>query len=71
MNKSAQAAKKANGQIFSGNIYIFHAFDVGYEIDLDDLKESKKLIPIRKLCPNCNIKNDDIDKFCAECGIRL
>lgn len=44
MDKSAQAAKKENGQTFSGNIYIFHAFDVGYEIDLDRLKESKKLI---------------------------
>ena len=30
--------------IFSGNIYIFHAFDVGNEIDLEKVKESQKLI---------------------------
>lgn len=31
-------------QIFSGNIFIFHAFDVGYEIDLDDIRNSQDII---------------------------
>ncbi len=31
-------------KVFSGNIYIFHAFDVGYEIDLEKISESKEII---------------------------
>src|SRR5689334_21004507 len=31
---------RQNTQIFSGNIYIFHAFDVGEEINLDRIQQS-------------------------------
>jgi len=44
MDQPEREMKAKNGQIFSGNIYIFHAFDVGYEIDLSGIKESQKVI---------------------------
>jgi len=31
-------------QIFSGNIFIFHAFDVGYEIELDNIRNAQDII---------------------------
>lgn len=43
MNDSIQSSNKEKGQIFSGNIYIFHALDVGYEIDTDKIKASNAL----------------------------
>lgn len=45
-----------NNHIFSGNIYIFHAFDVGDEIELDDIKESQKVI-IKSFNPPKYFKN--------------
>jgi len=36
--------EKINNHIFTGNIYIFHAFDIADEIDLEDLKESQEII---------------------------
>ncbi|MFC1842159.1 hypothetical protein ACFLYU_00695 [Candidatus Dependentiae bacterium] len=33
-----------DNQVFTGNIYIFHAFDVGDEIDLEAVKESQDII---------------------------
>jgi len=42
---STPKEKKMNPDlVFSGNIYIFHAFDVGNEIDLEKVKDSKDLI---------------------------
>jgi len=37
--------QKQAQQIFSGNIYVFHAFDVGEEINLDGIQESNLVIP--------------------------
>lgn len=42
--------------IFTGNIYVFHAFDVGDEIDLEDIKESQQLI-MRPFTPPKYFKN--------------
>lgn len=36
--------QSSNEHIFSGNLYIFHAFDLGEEIHLDKLKESGVLL---------------------------
>ncbi len=44
MNESTQSTHKEKSQIFSGNIYIFHALDVGYEIDTDKIKASNELV---------------------------
>jgi len=37
-------SEKKNNHIFTGNIYIFHAFDVADEIDLDRVSESQEII---------------------------
>ena len=39
-----QATKKEDSHMFSGNIYIFYAFDIGDEIELEDLARSDVLI---------------------------
>ncbi len=36
--------KKASHHIFTGNIFIFHAFDVGEDIDLDAVKDKQLLV---------------------------
>jgi len=41
---------------FTGNIYIFHAFDIGDEIDLDDIKDAQQVIT-RPLTPPKYFKN--------------
>ncbi|MBS1986997.1 hypothetical protein JST99_03630 [Candidatus Dependentiae bacterium] len=33
----------ANDHVFTGNLYIFHAFDIGEEINLDKIRESRVL----------------------------
>jgi hypothetical protein len=43
MNDPMQSTGKEKGQIFSGNIYIFHALDVGYEIEIDKVKAANEL----------------------------
>ena len=48
--------KKTNNHIFTGNIYIFHAFDVADEIDLDKVKDSQQLI-LRPHTPPKYFKN--------------
>jgi len=40
-----QEEEKKNNHLFSGNIYIFHAFDIGDEINLEDVRESQQVIP--------------------------
>jgi len=42
--------------VFSGNIYIFHAFDVGDEIDLEDIRASQEVI-FRPFTPPKYFKN--------------
>ncbi|TET06341.1 hypothetical protein E3J79_02295 [Candidatus Dependentiae bacterium] len=37
-------SKTGNDHTFSGNIYIFHAFDIGDEVDLEDIESSGILI---------------------------
>lgn len=44
MNKQIDSSKKIQGHEFSGNIYIFYAFDIGDEIELKDLEQSGILI---------------------------
>lgn len=44
MDQPKKTIETKNGQTFSGNIFIFHAFDVGHEIDLKKIRESKKII---------------------------
>jgi len=44
MVDQAETSKKINDHEFSGNIYIFHAFDIGDEIELEALAESGILI---------------------------
>ncbi|MCK5632396.1 hypothetical protein KAH94_01490 [bacterium] len=44
MSQDSLSQKTNPAQIFSGNIYIFHAFDVGHEIDLKKIKNNKSLI---------------------------
>jgi len=45
----AELKTEDKNDIFSGNIYIFHAFDVGDEIDLGGIKESQQVMlqPLR------------------------
>jgi hypothetical protein len=38
--------KPATEQIFSGNIYIFHAFDVGDDINLEKIQQTRPIPPI-------------------------
>jgi hypothetical protein len=38
-----QASSLQNNHVFTGNIFIFHAFDIGDEVDLDKLKGSSKI----------------------------
>jgi len=45
-----------SNHIFTGNIYIFHAFDVGDEIDLEDVRESQQVI-FRPFTPPKYFKN--------------
>jgi len=45
MTEQKQTKKPENSNLFSGNVYIFHAFDVGYEIDLEKVRESENIIP--------------------------
>jgi len=48
--------QKETNNIFSGNIYIFHAFDMADEIDLDKIKDSQKVI-LRPYSPPKYFKN--------------
>src|SRR6187200_1782613 len=48
--------EKKDSLLFSGNIYIFHAFDVGDDIHLDKLAELRNLTA-RKFTPPKYFKN--------------
>jgi len=48
--------KNINSSTFSGNVYIFHAFDVADEIDLEKIKESQDVI-LRPYTPPKYFKN--------------
>jgi len=43
-NPPKEKKTKKESLIFSGNIYIFHSFDVGNEIDLEKVRDSQELI---------------------------
>ena len=47
---------KSDRHIFTGNIFIFHAFDVGEDINLDNVKE-KQLLARRPLLLSKYFKN--------------
>jgi len=44
MDQSAQTPTTKKPENFMGNIYIFHAFDVGYEIDLEAVADTPEII---------------------------
>lgn len=48
--------QKNNSQIFTGNIYIFHAFDVGDDINLEKIEKSG-ILPVHPLTSSKYFKN--------------
>ncbi len=42
---------ESNNRIFSGNIYIFHAFDIGEDISLEDIEKAHILLKRHTLLP--------------------
>jgi len=58
MKESQETEKKPKtpNDTFTGNIFIFHAFDVGDEIDLEGIKESQQVI-LRQLKLSKHFKN--------------
>lgn len=42
-NKESHTAKTNSGSVFNGNIFIFHAFDIGDDISLEKLRKSRAI----------------------------